>query len=69
MLEEIDSVVEPVAEAASMAPAVGIAVAGGPMITLPNDDEAGPHVERHHGESLRGGIVQAGPVAVAPACW
>ena len=65
LLNEIDSVVEPVAEAASMAPAVGIAVAGGPMITLPDDDEAGPHVERHHGESLRGGILQAGPVAVA----
>jgi O-antigen/teichoic acid export membrane protein len=65
MLEEIDSVVEPVAEAASMAPAVGIAVAGGPMITLPDDDEVGPHIERHHGESLRGGIMQAGPVAVA----
>ena len=65
MLEEIDSVVEPVAEATSMAPAVGIAVAGGPMITLPDDDEAGTLVERHQGESLRGGILQAGPVAVA----
>jgi O-antigen/teichoic acid export membrane protein len=65
MLEEIDLAVESVGEAASMAPAVGIAVAGGPMITLPEDDEAGTHVGRHHSESLRGGIVQAGPVAVA----
>ncbi|HEX4217058.1 MAG TPA: hypothetical protein VHZ02_01705 [Acidimicrobiales bacterium] len=65
MLEEIDSVVEPVGEAASMAPAVGIAVAGGPMISLPDDIDAGTHVERHHGESLRGGLMQAGPVAVA----
>lgn len=64
MLEEIDLAVEPVAESASMAPAVGIAVAGGPMITLPDDEERGTHVERHS-ESLVGGIVQAGPVAVA----
>jgi O-antigen/teichoic acid export membrane protein len=64
MLEEIDLAVEPVGETASMAPAVGIAVAGGPMITLPDDEERGTHVERHS-ESLVGGILQAGPVAVA----
>lgn len=64
MLEEIDLAVEPVGETASMAPAVGIAVAGGPMITLPVDEERGTHVERHS-ESLVGGILQAGPVAVA----
>ena len=33
ILEEIDPVVEPVAESAAFAPAVGIAVAGGPMLT------------------------------------
>jgi O-antigen/teichoic acid export membrane protein len=65
MLEEIDLAVEPVGETASMAPAVGIPVAGGPMITLPDDEERGTHVERHHKESLLGGILQAGPVAVA----
>jgi O-antigen/teichoic acid export membrane protein len=65
MLEEIDLAVEPVGESASMAPAVGIAVAGGPMITLPEDEERGTHTERHHSESLLGGILQAGPVAVA----
>ncbi|HEX4244894.1 MAG TPA: hypothetical protein VHY77_04945, partial [Acidimicrobiales bacterium] len=65
MLEEIDLAVEPVAETAAMAPAVGIAVAGGPMITLPDEGERGTHVERHQVESLRGGILQAGPVAVA----
>lgn len=64
MLEEIDLAVEPVGETASMAPAVGIAVAGGPMITLPDDEERGTHVERHS-DSLVGGILQAGPVAVA----
>ena len=46
ILEEVDQVVEPVTESVSMAPAVGIAVAGGPMITLPADgagpDGAGP---------------------------
>ncbi len=40
MLEEIETVVEPVTESVSMAPAVGIAVAGGPMITLPDDERA-----------------------------
>jgi O-antigen/teichoic acid export membrane protein len=64
MLEEIDLAVDPVAESAAMAPAVGIPIAGGPMITLP-DDERVTHVERHQAESLRGGILQAGPVAVA----
>ena len=38
ILEEIDQVVEPVTESVAMAPAVGIAVAGGPMITLPEED-------------------------------
>jgi O-antigen/teichoic acid export membrane protein len=65
MLEEIDLAVEPVGETASMAPAMGIPVAGGPMITLPEDEDRGTHVERHHKESLLGGILQAGPVAVA----
>ena len=32
--------VEPVTESVAMAPAVGIAVAGGPMITLPADERA-----------------------------
>ncbi len=64
MLEEIDLATDPVAESASMAPAVGIPVAGGPMITMPEDDGA-THVERHQAESLKGGMLQAGPVAVA----
>ncbi|MGA7420262.1 MAG: hypothetical protein WBW80_19875 [Acidimicrobiales bacterium] len=64
MLEEIDLATDPVAESASMAPAVGIPVAGGPMITMP-EDEGATHVERHQAESFKGGILQAGPVAVA----
>ncbi len=42
ILEEIDQVVEPVTESVSMAPAVGIAVAGGPMITLPDEERSRP---------------------------
>ena len=61
ILEEIDQVVEPVTESVSMAPAVGIAVAGGPMITLPEDDPATPDPS----DSIRSGLFQAGPVAVA----
>ena len=46
-----------------MAPAVGIAVAGGPMITLPPDGRAS--TARGHGDSIRSGLSQAGPVAIA----
>jgi len=63
ILEEVEQVVEPVTESVSMAPAVGIAVAGGPMITLPPDGRA-PTV-RSHGDSIRSGLSQAGPVAIA----
>jgi O-antigen/teichoic acid export membrane protein len=63
ILEEIDTVVEPIHEAVSSAPAVGIAVAGGPMITLP---EEGPDVRASTGaDSVRSGLNQAGPVAIA----
>jgi O-antigen/teichoic acid export membrane protein len=63
ILEEIDQVAEPVTESVSMAPAVGIAVAGGPMLTLPED---GPAVPPSGGsDSIRSGLTQAGPVAVA----
>jgi O-antigen/teichoic acid export membrane protein len=63
ILDEIDQVVEPVTESVSMSPAVGIAVAGGPMITLPEErHEPGPTTEP---ESIRSGLSEAGPVAVA----
>jgi O-antigen/teichoic acid export membrane protein len=61
ILDEIETVVEPVTEAVSMSPAVGIAVAGGPMITLP---EEGPATGAA-GDSVRSGLTQAGPVAIA----
>ena len=46
-----------------MSPAMGIAVAGGPMITLP--DETGRPGRRPGGDSIRSGLSEAGPVAVA----
>jgi O-antigen/teichoic acid export membrane protein len=79
ILGEIEQVVEPVTESVSMAPAVGIAVAGGPMITVPPEDQ-GEDQEVGQGEgsgpsgqgpatsgadSLRSGLTQAGPVAIA----
>lgn len=51
MLDEIDLAFEPVSESTSLAPAVGIAVAGGSMMPA--------------SESFRSGLTQAGPVAVA----
>lgn len=63
ILEEIDTVVDPVTESVSMGPSVGIAVAGGPMITLPEEEEGTEVVT--HGDSVRSGLNQAGPVAIA----
>jgi O-antigen/teichoic acid export membrane protein len=63
ILEEIDQVVEPVTESVGMAPAVGIAVAGGPMITLPEEER--PSAAGRSTDSIRSGLTQAGPVAVA----
>ncbi|HEX3842628.1 MAG TPA: hypothetical protein VHU85_17685 [Acidimicrobiales bacterium] len=63
MLGEIDLAVEPVSESVSLAPAVGIAVGGGSIISLPHDEPGaggGPSAE-----SFRTGIVQASPVAIA----
>jgi hypothetical protein len=75
ILGEIEQVVEPVTESVSMAPAVGIAVAGGPMITLPPEDEeagqeegsgpSGQTPSTSGADSLRSGLTQAGPVAIA----
>ncbi len=63
ILEEIDHVVEPVTESLSLGPAVGIAVAGGPMIALPEEER---HAGARNGaDSVRAGLFQAGPVAIA----
>jgi O-antigen/teichoic acid export membrane protein len=63
ILEEIDQVVDPVTESVGMSPAVGIAVAGGPMITLPDEERTAGRVPTS--DSIRSGLSQAGPVAVA----
>ena len=67
ILDEIGTVIEPVAESTSLAPAVGIAVTGGGMITLPPDEAFDGRVGPGDGQrdSLRSGITQAGPVAIA----
>ncbi|HXW32612.1 MAG TPA: hypothetical protein VEJ21_05915, partial [Acidimicrobiales bacterium] len=67
ILEEIEAVVEPVTESVTMSPAVGIPVAGGPMIALPLDEEVpgAPSPAGSGAESVRSGLTQAGPVAVA----
>ncbi len=63
ILDEIDQVAEPITESVAMAPAVGIAVAGGPMITLP--EESRPSPPGRGADSIRSGLTEAGPVAVA----
>jgi len=63
ILEEVDTVVDPLAESMALGPAMGIAVAGGPMVPLPPDEPAPGRVVAD--DSLKGGLRQAGPVAVA----
>ena len=65
ILDEIDQVVEPVTESVAMAPAVGIAVAGGPMITLPDEGLTTAVTPVGAPDSIRSGLTQAGPVALA----
>jgi O-antigen/teichoic acid export membrane protein len=63
ILEEVDSVVDPIAESVTFGPAVGIAVAGGPLVPMPPDEVVPGHVGT--GDSLRSGVREAGPVAIA----
>ncbi len=63
ILEEVETVVDPIGEAAAFGPAVGIAVAGGPMIQLPADEAAPSLVGADN--TVKGGLLQAGPVAIA----
>ncbi len=63
LLDEVDTAVEPLVEGAAVGPAVGIASAGGSLISLPVDaDLPGSPAS---GDSVRGGLLQAGPVALA----
>jgi len=63
ILEEVDTVVDPIAESAALGPAVGIAVAGGPLVPMPVDADAPPRPRPSN--SLKAGLFQAGPVAIA----
>ena len=63
ILEEVETVVDPIGESLAFGPAVGIAVAGGPMVPLPSEEAAPGHVEQ--AGALRTGLRQAGPVAIA----
>jgi len=63
ILEEVEMVVDPIGESAALGPAVGIAVAGGPMIPLPADEAAPSLVGSDN--TVKGGLLQAGPVAIA----
>jgi len=63
ILEEVESVVDPIAESAAFGPAVGIAVAGGPLVPLPPDEVAPGRTGTD--TSVKAGLLQAGPVAIA----
>jgi len=63
ILEEVDTVVDPLAESIALGPAMGIAVTGGPMVTLPPEEPAPGQLGADN--TLKAGLRQAGPVAVA----
>ena len=63
LLDEVDTVVEPIAEVAAMGPGAGIASLGGPLVALPADAEV-PGIPAG-ADSVRSGLLQASPVAVA----
>ncbi|HEX7443340.1 MAG TPA: hypothetical protein VF320_05610, partial [Acidimicrobiales bacterium] len=63
ILEEVESVVDPIAESAALGPAIGIAVAGGPLVPLPPDEAAPGLIGSDN--SVKAGLLQAGPVAIA----
>ena len=63
ILDEVDTVVDPIAESMAFGPAPGIAAAGGPMVTLPPDTQAPGRAAGD--DSMKAGLLEAGPVAVA----
>lgn len=63
ILEEVGTVVDPITESMAFGPAMGIAVAGGPIVPMPPDEAVpGPGGSDN---TLKAGLRQAGPVAVA----
>ena len=63
ILGEVETLVDPIGESAAFGPAMGIAVAGGPLLPLPPGEAAPGFVGSDN--SLKGGMLQAGPVAIA----
>ena len=63
ILEEVESVVEPLGESAAFGPAAGIAVAGGPLVPMPPDEVAPGLVSSDN--TVKAGLASAGPVAIA----
>ena len=63
ILEEVGTVADPIAESAAFGPAMGIAVAGGPMVPLPPDEAAPSLVGADN--TVKAGLLTAGPVAIA----
>jgi len=63
ILEEVGTVADPIAESAALGPAMGIAVAGGPMVPLPPDGVAPGLVGPDN--TVKAGLLAAGPVAIA----
>jgi len=63
ILDEVDTVVDPIAESMAFGPAMGIAVVGGPMVPMPPDEVAPSLVGSDN--TLKAGLLQAGPVAIA----
>lgn len=63
ILEEVESVVDPIAEATAFGPTVGIAVAGGTLVPMP-PDEVAPGVAGSD-DTVKAGLLAAGPVAIA----
>jgi len=63
ILEEVESVVDPIAESAAFGPAMGIAVAGGPLVPMPPDEVVPGLVGSDN--TVKAGLLAAGPVAIA----
>ena len=63
ILEEVESAVDPIAEATAFGPTVGIAVAGGTLVQMPPDEVAPGPVGSDN--TVKAGLLAAGPVAIA----
>lgn len=63
ILEDVETVVDPIAESAAFGPAMGFGAAGGPLVTMPPGEVAPGLVGSDN--TVKAGLLQAGPVAIA----